>query len=60
MQNTCEICSGEFNVDEQYSDDARAGEWLAGEVWKDAGSVCPRCLEIRTRLVMMYCHEINT
>ena len=39
---------------------AEAGEWLAGEVWQDAGELCPLCLENRARLVMMYDHEINS
>jgi hypothetical protein len=39
---------------------AEAGEWLAGEVWHDAGELCPLCLENRARLVMMYGHEINS
>ena len=45
------------SVKSQY---AEAGEWLAGEVWQDAGELCPLCLENRARLVMMYCHEFNT
>jgi len=56
----CGICSEAFTSSENYSEDAQAGEWLAEEVWQDAGTLCPKCLEIRTKLVMMYCHEYNT
>lgn len=60
MTKTCSICSRRFDAAAERSEDAEAGEWLAGEVWHDAGELCPSCLEIRTRLVMMYCHEFNT
>lgn len=56
----CGICSETFVDSVEHSDDAKAGEWLAEEVWNDAGTLCPKCLEIRTKLVMMYCHEYNT
>ena len=58
---TCGICKAEF--DEKAvarSVFAEAGEWLAGEVWNDAGELCPQCLENRARLAMMYLHEHNT
>ena len=29
-------------------------EWLAEEFWRDNGELCPRCLENRARLAMMY------
>ena len=60
MNKTCAICSEPYNNSETLSEDARAGEWLAEEVWQDAGTLCPKCLEIRTKLVMMYCHDYNT
>ena len=50
----------EFNEEAAKSEFAEAGEWLAEEVWKDAGELCPRCLENRGRLAMMYLHEHNT
>ena len=60
MMVTCSICSRDFDCAAEHSEDAAAGEWLAQEVWNDAGQLCPVCLEIRTKLVMMYCHEYNT
>ena len=57
----CLICKNQF--DEEESDRsvfAEAGEWLAGEVWDDAGKLCPQCLENRAMLSMMYLHEKNT
>lgn len=54
MIKTCSICHKEFDDTEEQSLYASAGEWLAGEVWNDAGQLCPLCLENRTRLVMMY------
>lgn len=59
-QRMCSICRREFDSAEASSLFAEAGEWLAGEVWKDAGQLCPRCLENRARLAMMYLHEHNT
>lgn len=57
----CLICKNEFDEEEAArSPFAEAGEWLAGEVWDDAGKLCPQCLENRARLVMMYHHEYNT
>ena len=56
----CTICAGEFDETEKPSMYAEAGEWLAGEVWQDAGQLCPRCLENRAKLAMMYCHEYNS
>ena len=60
MTKICGICSQSFDASAEQSEDAKAGEWLAEEVWQDAGTLCPTCLEIRTKLVMMYCHEYNT
>ena len=57
---SCSICKAEFDEDAASSVYAEAGEWLANEVWKDAGELCPQCLENRARLAMMYCHEHNT
>ncbi len=56
MRN-CSICTKEYDETSERSDYAQAGEWLAGEVWDDAGTLCPQCLENRARLVMMYCPE---
>ncbi|MDA8430611.1 MAG: hypothetical protein M0T70_15260 [Geobacteraceae bacterium] len=57
---TCTMCTKEYDETAARSEYAQAGEWLAGEVWRDAGQLCPLCLENRARLVMMYCHELNT
>jgi len=57
---SCAMCGKEFDETADRSLYAEAGEWLAGEVWKDAGELCPLCLENRARLVMMYGHEYNT
>jgi len=55
----CALCGGELGSMEEESEFARAGEWLAEDVWKDKGSLCVRCLENRGRLAMMYLHEYN-
>ena len=57
---TCSMCSKEYDETAVLSEYAQAGEWLAGEVWNDAGELCPLCLENRARLVMMYGHGINS
>jgi hypothetical protein len=57
---TCIICGTEYTEGGAKSAFAEAGEWLAAEVWKDAGELCPRCLENRGQLAMMYLHEHNT
>jgi serine phosphatase RsbU (regulator of sigma subunit) len=57
---SCTMCNKEYDETAARSEYAQAGEWLAGEVWHDAGELCPLCLESRARLVMMYCHEYNT
>ena len=54
------MCKKDYDEDAVQSEYAEAGEWLAGEVWKDAGKLCHLCLENRARLVMMYGHEINS
>jgi hypothetical protein len=54
------MCTLEYDENAPGSVFAEAGEWLAEEVWKDAGHLCPRCLENRGRLAMMYLHEYNT
>ena len=57
----CTICSQEYDETAgPVSVYAEAGEWLAGEVWNDAGELCPLCLENRARLVMMYYPEYNS
>ena len=57
---TCSICKAEFDENAPSSLYGEAGEWLAGEHWKDAGELCLSCLENRARLSMMYCHDMNT
>lgn len=57
---TCLLCNKEYDEAAEHSLYAEAGEWLAGEVWKDAGELCPLCLENRARLVMMYYSEYNS
>jgi len=56
---TCSICKNEYDENEPASLYGEAGEWLAGELWQDAGELCRSCLENRARLAMMYCHEMN-
>jgi hypothetical protein len=56
---TCSICKSEFDENAPASLYSEAGEWLAEELWKDAGELCQSCLENRARLSMMYCHEMN-
>ncbi len=56
----CAICRAEFTAGDAQSVFVEAGEWLAEEVWQDAGKLCPQCLENRARLAMMYLHEHNT
>lgn len=55
----CGICGKEFMAGSSNSVFIEAGEWLAGEIWNDAGELCPQCLENRARLAMMYCHECS-
>lgn len=57
---TCSICKAEYDENEPDSLYGEAGEWLAGELYEDAGELCRSCRENRARLVMMYCHEMNT
>jgi hypothetical protein len=54
------MCKKEYDETTALSEYAQAGEWLAGEIWQDAGELCPLCLENRARLVMMYHSEFNT
>ena len=56
----CSICKQDFDETGERSEYAQAGEWLAGEVWQDAGELCSQCLENRARLVMMYCPDYNS
>jgi len=57
---TCTMCKMEYDETAVHSEYAEAGEWLAGEIWQDAGELCPLCLENRARLVMMYHSEYNS
>ena len=56
----CSICKQDYDETGERSEYAQAGEWLAGEVWQDAGELCSQCLENRARLVMMYCPDYNS
>lgn len=56
----CTLCKKDYDETVERSEYAEAGEWLAGEVWQDAGQLCPLCLENRARLVMMYHNEYNS
>ena len=56
----CVICKKNYSTDAPGSVFTEAGEWLAEELWRDGGELCPQCLENRAMLAMMYCHEINT
>ena len=56
----CTMCKKEYDEQAVRSEYAEAGEWLAGEVWKDAGELCNLCLENRARLVMMYHPQYNS
>ena len=55
---SCSICGEGFDETAPRSLYAEAGEWLARELFQDAGELCPGCLENRARLAMMYCQEI--
>ncbi len=57
---TCSLCNSRFSPAQPASLYAEAGQWLAEEIWCDAGDLCPSCLENRARLVMMYGHDCNT
>ena len=59
-QKVCTICNREFDESASASVYQEAGEWLSEEIWKDAGALCPLCLENRARLVMMYAHDCNS
>ncbi|WP_394371613.1 hypothetical protein [Geobacter sulfurreducens] len=50
----CAVCGKVFTPKELRSLFEEAGEWLAAELWNDAGSLCPLCLENRAKLAMMY------
>lgn len=56
----CAMCKKEYDETVPRSEYAEAGEWLAGKVWRDAGQLCPDCLESRAKLVLMYNHELNS
>lgn len=51
---TCTVCGNEFTPVEERSLYEEAGEWLAAELWNDAGALCPQCLDNRAKLAMMY------
>jgi len=54
------MCKKDYDESAAHSPYAEAGEWLAGEIWKDAGELCHLCLENRARLVMMYDRQYNS
>jgi hypothetical protein len=57
----CSICGEQFDeTSEPSTEFQEAGKWFAEEVWQDAGELCPRCLENRAHLAMMYAHDCNT
>jgi len=51
---TCAVCGGEFTPGQERTPYEEAGEWLAAELWNDAGLLCPQCLDNRAKLAMMY------
>lgn len=55
----CSICGAAFEECAAQSPFVEAGAWLAGELWHDAGELCPRCLENRGELAMMYLPECS-
>jgi hypothetical protein len=56
----CSICGEEYDEAAPVASVFHeAGAWLAEEVWQDAGELCPRCLENRAHLAMMYAHDCN-
>lgn len=50
----CSICGSLYAEGFEASVFNDAGQWLSAEVWQDAGTLCPACLEGRARLSMMY------
>lgn len=57
----CKVCGKEFDPDAPMDDPAvQAGAFMATQEWNDAGEVCPRCLESRGILGMMYCREYDS
>lgn len=53
-EKTCSICGRKYQEPEDRTVFVEAGEWLSEEFWRDSGELCPRCLENRARLAMMY------
>jgi hypothetical protein len=51
---TCTICSSSYDENIPPSVFIEAGEWLSEKFWRDAGELCPQCLENRAKLAMMY------
>lgn len=51
---TCTVCGNDFTPGQVRSPYEEAGEWLATELWNDAGLLCPQCLDNRAKLAMMY------
>lgn len=54
----CSVCAATFDPEAPPTDPAQeAGAFLAGELYDDAGELCPGCLANRGTLGMMYCRE---
>jgi len=57
---TCSVCRQPFDPARQPTDPAeQAGDFLAREVFADAGRLCLQCLANRGRLGMMYLREFD-
>lgn len=53
-RKACSICGSQYDGQALATIFTEAGEWLSEEFWRDAGELCPQCLENRARLAMMY------
>jgi len=56
----CKVCRQEFDPTLAGGTAAEEmGAFLAKEMYADAGELCPRCLENRGRLAMMYMRDMD-
>jgi len=56
----CKLCGKPFDPSAESDDPAaQMGDFLAGEMYADAGELCLRCLTSRGELAMMYLREFN-
>jgi len=56
----CKVCQIEFDPDQAGANAAaEMGAFLAKEMYADAGELCPKCLENRGRLAMMYMRDMD-